>query len=321
MSDTHFHLRHVPVPLFAATMGLGGLSLAWRRAALVWNLPSWPWHILFGVTVTVFILVAGAYLAKLIRHPDAVLADLTHPIRMAFVPTITISLLLLATGLSDITPDIARVLWWIGAVGHLVATLYVISSWFQREDINRDTMTPAWLIPIVGNVVTPLAAPAVGNLELAWFSFGIGVIFWLGLWPMLLNRVLVHDNPLPTKLTPTIAIFLAPPSVIALSWQQLTGHLADPVGIVLHAAAVFFALLLLSQVPRLVKLPFSLPILAYTFPVATVATVTVAMAGATGSGFHTALAVIALAAATGIVLGVVIRVAWGAVKGQVFVAE
>ena len=225
-------LRHIPVPLFASVMGLGGLALAWRRAAVVWELPTWPFHVLLGVAGVVFILVAAAYLGKLVRHPDAVRADLTHPIRMAFVPTITISLLILATGLTDLAPDLARVLWWIGAVGHLVATLYVISAWFGRRDITRDTMTPAWLIPIVGNVVTPLAAPAVGNLELAWFSFGVGAIFWLGLWPMLLNRVLVHDNPLPAKLTPTIAIFLAPPSVVALSWQSLTGSLADPVGIV-----------------------------------------------------------------------------------------
>jgi len=302
-------------------MGLGGLALTWRRAALVWELPAWPFHVLLAVAGAVFVLVAAGYLGKLIRHPDAVLADLTHPIRMSFVPTITISLLILATGLTEIAPGLASALWWVGAVGHLVATLYVISAWFTRHDITRDTMTPAWLIPIVGNVVTPLAAPAVGNLELAWFSFGIGVIFWLGLWPMLLNRVLVHDNPLPAKLTPTIAIFLAPPSVVALSWQSLTGSLADPVGIVLHATAVFFALLLLTQVPRLMRLPFSLPILAYTFPVATVATVTVAMAGATGSGFHTALAVIALVAATGIVLGAVGRVAWAAAQGQIFRPE
>ncbi len=314
-------LRHIPVPLFASVMGLGGLALAWRRAAVVWELPTWPFHVLLGVAGVVFVLVAAAYLGKLVRHPDAVRADLTHPIRMAFVPTITISLLILATGLTDLAPDLARVLWWIGAVGHLVATLYVISAWFGRRDITRDTMTPAWLIPIVGNVVTPLAAPAVGNLELAWFSFGVGVIFWLGLWPMLLNRVLVHDNPLPAKLTPTIAIFLAPPSVVALSWQSLTGSLADPVGIVLHATAVFFALLLLTQVPRLMRLPFSLPILAYTFPVATVATVTVAMAGATGSGFHTALGIIALVAATGIVLGAVGRGAWAAAQGQIFRPE
>ncbi|WP_338025226.1 cytochrome ubiquinol oxidase subunit I [Corynebacterium pollutisoli] len=118
-----------------------------------------------------------------------------------------------------------------------------------------------------------------------------------------------------------LAAFLAPPSVVALSWQSLTGSLADPVGIVPHATAVFFALLLLTQVPRLMRLPFSLPILAYTFPVATVATVTVAMAGATGSGFHTALGIIALVAATGIVLGAVGRVAWAAAQGQIFRPE
>ena len=35
-------LAHLPVTLFASVMGLGGLSLAWRRAANVWDLPQWP---------------------------------------------------------------------------------------------------------------------------------------------------------------------------------------------------------------------------------------------------------------------------------------
>lgn len=314
-------IRHVPVPLFAAVMGMGGLALAWRRATFAWALPDWPWHILLGLAGLMFIAISLAYLAKLIRHADAVIEDLNHPIRMAFVPTITISLLILATGLSEIAPSFASGLWWVGAVGHLAATIHVIGSWFRRPDISPTVMTPAWLIPVVGNVVTPLAAPAVGNLELAWFSFGIGVIFWLGLWPLLLQRVLTHDTPLPEKLTPTIAIFLAPPSVIALSWQSLTGHLADPFGLIMHGAAVFFGFLLLAQIPKLRTIPFSLPILAYTFPVATVATVTVGMAAVTGSGFHTALGVIALAIATVVVLGAVGRVGIAAVKGQIFQPE
>ena len=89
----------------------------------------------------------------------------------------------------------------------------------------------------------------------------------------------------------------------------------------LAASAAGAGYLYLTQVPRLTRLPFSLPILAYTFPVATIATVTVAMAGATGSGFHTALGIIALVAATGIVLGAVGRVAWAAAQGQIFRPE
>lgn len=313
--------RHVPIPLFASVMGLGGLALAWRRAAHVWELSEWPWRILMGLALATFIAVALAYLAKAVRYPRAVVEDLRHPIRIAFVPTITISLLILSIGLDEAVPAVATVLWWIGAVGHMLATIYVIGAWFRRPDITPTVMTPAWLIPIVGNVVTPLGAPSVGNVEFGWFSFGVGLIFWLGLWPLLLQRVLTHDVPLPAKLTPTIAIFLAPPSVIGLSWQALTGVIADPLGLIFHAAAVFFALILLAQAPQLIKLPFALPILAYTFPVATVATITVAMAGATGSGFHLALALIALPAATIVVLGAVGRVAWGIARGQVFKPE
>lgn len=314
-------IRNFPVQLFAGVMGLGGLSLAWRRAAAAWGLPAWTWQALLWLSCIAFVVVAGGYLAKLARFPQAVRADLTHPMRMVFVPTITISMLILAAGLADAAHGLASVLWWAGALGHLVATVYVIGTWFNRPDITRDAMTPAWLIPIVGNVVTPLAAPKVGDMGVAWFSFGGGVIFWLGLWPMLLNRILVHDNPLPPKLAPTLTIFLAPPSMIALSWQALTGVEVDPVVVILHDAAVFLSLLLCAQLHKLVKLPFALPVLAYTFPSAALASITVAMAGATGSGFHTAVATIALAAATLITLGAVGRVAFAAVRGDIFRPE
>ena len=133
----------------------------------------------------------------------------------------------------------------------------VLSAWFSRPDIGPTAMTPAWFIPVVGNVITPLAAAQLGSVELAWFAFGVGIVFWLGLLPLLLQRVLLHDPPLPAKLLPTIAIFIAPPAVAMLSWQALTGVADGPVVRVLYAAAMVFVVLLLAQVPRLRRLPFA----------------------------------------------------------------
>jgi hypothetical protein len=59
-------------------------------------------------------------------------------------------------------------------------------------------------------VITPLAATEIGSLELAWFAFGVGMVFWLALLPLMLHRVLLYDHPLPAKLLPTLAIFVAP---------------------------------------------------------------------------------------------------------------
>src|SRR5688572_21090932 len=128
-------LAHFPVSLFSAVMGLGGVALAWRRAARVWDVPSWPFQIFLAVAILAFLLVAGLYVVKWVRHTAAARAELRHPVRMAFAPTITISILILATALADLAPGLATVLWWIGAVGHLAVMVAVISTWFERADI------------------------------------------------------------------------------------------------------------------------------------------------------------------------------------------
>ncbi|MBL8931042.1 MAG: SLAC1 anion channel family protein [Kineosporiaceae bacterium] len=318
-------LAHLPVTLFASVMGIGGLSLAWRRAARVWQLPTWPAHSLFWLACAVFVVVAIAYAAKWIRYPAAARAELRHPIRMAFVPTITIALLILATAGQDLLPGPARVAWWAGAVGHLALTVAVLSAWFGRPDIGLTQMTPAWFIPIVGNVITPLAAPELGSIDLAWFAFGVGLVFWIGLLPILLLRVLVHVDPMPAKLLPTLAIFIAPPAVTGLSWQALTGRSgdpsADPVAMILQAVTIMFVLLVLGQAGRLRSLPFALPWLAYTFPSAAAAASAVAMAGVRPGVAYDGIAAVLLGLATVVVLSVVLGVVRLAVRGDLLRPE
>ncbi len=295
-------LEFLPVTLFSTVMGLGGVSLAWRRASHVWGVPEWPALVFLALAAAAFVVVGGAYLLKWVRYPDAARAELRHPVRMTFVPTITISLLVLATAGQSVAPGLASVLWWVGAIGHLVATFAVITAWFGRADIVHATVTPAWFIPVVGNVVTPLAAPQIGSVELAWFSFGVGMVFWLGLLPLLLQRVLVHDSGLPEKLLPTIAIFIAPPAVGMLAWASLTGSAADPLSHVLWAGAVAFLLVLLAQLGRLRRIPFALPYWAYTFPMAAVTAASIAIAGAKPQWAYDVIATALLVSTTVLVL-------------------
>ncbi len=314
-------LAHLPVTLFASVMGLGGLSLAWRRAALSWGVPQWPSLALLALATTAFVVVGTLYIVKWLRHPAAARAELRHPVRMTFAPTITISVLVLATAGQSVAPGLASALWWIGAVGHLAATAAVLSAWFSRPDIGPGAVTPAWFVPVVGNVITPLAAARLGSLELAWFAFGVGIVFWLALLPLLLQRVLLHDPPLPSKLLPTIALFIAPPAVAMLSWEALTGVADGPVVRVLYAATMFFVVLLLAQVPRLRRLPFALPAWAYTFPLAAASAAAITMATARPQPAYDVVAVLLLGGTTVLVLAVAALTLRAAARRQICVPE
>ena len=315
-------LAHLPMTLFSTVMGLGGASLAWRREAHVREaVPQWPALVLLGLAATAFVVVGAAYAAKWARHPAAARAELRHPVRMTFAPTITISLLVLATAGQSVAPRVASVLWWLGAVGHLAATVVVLTAWFGRADIVHATVTPAWFIPVVGNVLTPLAAAELGSVELAWFSFGLGLVFWLGLLPLLLQRVLVHDAALPGRLLPTIAIFIAPPAVAMLSWAALTGQAGDPVARILWAAAMAFTLVLAAQVGRLRAIPFALPYWAYTFPLAAASAAAIAMAGARPQAAYDVVAVLLLTVTTALVGYVLVMTLRAVAAGRICVPE
>ena len=152
------------------------------------------------------------------------MAEWMHPVRKAFFPAISISLLLIAVALSAWSPGLARLVWLVGAVLQVALMLGVISGWIGHNPFQTLHISPAWFIPAVGNVVAPLAGVPLGFVEFSWFFFSAGMIFWMVLLTLVMNRLIFHD-PLPGKLMPTLTILIAPPAVGFLAWVNLNGGL------------------------------------------------------------------------------------------------
>jgi len=129
-------------------------------------------------------------------------------------------------------------------------------------------MSPAWFIPIVGNIIAPLGAVHFLNLEIAWFFFSIGLFFWIILQAILMYRLFFHP-PMMQALEPTLFILIAPPAMGFASYVTLNG-VVDDFARILYYIALFYTLLLLLQTPRFLKVPFSVSWWAYTFPLAAV---------------------------------------------------
>lgn len=321
MTASQRSLAHMPVTVFASVMGVGALSLAWKRAAHLWELPTWPSLLILAIAAGLYVLVVCAYLAKWALHPKAARAELSHKMRMPFVPTITIATLVLATAGADVAPGLASIMWWVGALGHLLATALVLTAWSMRPDITSTDITPAWLIPIVGNVITPLAAPQIGNIDLAWFSFGVGMVFWGVFLTLIIERLLMHDKGIPAKLMPTYAIMVAPPAVALVAWSRLGHESDDPLSRILLSISWMFALLIGFQAKKLLEIPFALPYLAYTFPVAALAVASLVSAEALPGALYQWLALIALAVASIAIPIILVGVLVLTFKGRIFEAE
>jgi tellurite resistance protein len=254
------------VAFFSMIMGLGGLAIAHFKVAAMLGWSDLPGQVLTWFATGCFAILALAYVGKLLRCPGNVIKEFDSPITLHFFPTITISLLLLAIAFLHHHPLLSFWLWTVGTVGHLSLTLATISIWIQKRHFEMSHMKPTWFIPVVGNILVPVAGVAHAPLEVNWFFFSIGLVFWLMLFTIFLNRIVFHE-PIAEKRLPTLFILIAPPAVGFIAYLRLGGEL-DAFARILFGTAAFLFLLLLVQFRLFLRLRFALSWWAYSFPLA-----------------------------------------------------
>jgi tellurite resistance protein len=312
-------LRHFPIAWFSMIMGLGGLSIAWRKAEEIMGLSVAvsPW--LLGLSTLLFVALAVAYGTKLLKYREAVAQEWAHPVKMSFVPTISIALLLLSIGWQPFSAPYSKLLWLAGTALHLVLTLHVMSQWMHQTKFEIVHLNPAWFIPVVGNILVPIAGVAHAPAEISWFFFSIGLLFWPVLLTIIFYRVIFHGS-LPERLMPTLFILIAPPAVGFIAYIKLTGGL-DMLAMVLYHGALFFTLLLFAQSAQFARLKFFLSWWAYSFPLAAITVATFVMYELDGNLLFARLASILLGVSTVVIAGLLVRTALAVSRKEICVED
>ncbi len=312
-------LQHFPIAWFAMIMGLGGLTIAWLRAEQILSLPfsisSW----LLPASSGLFVLLALLYTIKLVKYRAAAVAEFEHPVKLNFVPTVSIALILLSIAWLPFSAPYSKLLWLAGTALHLVLTLHVVTRWMHHGKYEITHLNPAWFIPVVGNILVPIAGAQHAPAEISWFFFSVGLVFWPVLLTILFNRVIFHGS-LPERLMPTLFILIAPPAVGFLSYVALTGEV-DAFARVLYYAALFFTILLIAQLRWFTRLGFFLSWWAYSFPLAAITIATLTMFQHTGDPLFLRLSGIFLAIASVVIAALFIRTCLAVARREICVAE
>jgi tellurite resistance protein len=318
MSDTP-RLQNFPVAWFAMIMGLGGLTIAWRRTEEVLDLPVSvsPWLLMLATGL--FGVLAFFYTVKVVKFPQAAAREWGHPVKMHFVPAVSIALILLSIGWLPISAPYSKLLWLAGVGLHLILTLHVVTQWMHQSKFEIVHLNPAWFIPVVGNILIPIAGVSHAPAEISWFFFSIGLMFWPVLLAIIFYRVIFHGS-LPERLMPTLFILIAPPAVGFLSYVKLTGEV-DAFARVLYHGALFFTLLLFAQLRWFTRLRFFLSWWAYSFPLAAITVATLAMFEHTGNVVFLRLAGILLGVATVVIAGLLARTLLAVTRREICVEE
>lgn len=300
-------LEFFPITFFATVMGLAGLTIAWEKAQTVFSMQLGIYWPLILLTTFVFFVLTAIYSMKFMKFRAAVMAEIKHPVKLNFFPALSISLLLLSVVYLHISAGLSLVFWAVGSALHLVIVLYILNAWMHHKHFKINHMNPAWFIPAVGNVLVPVAGVPLGFIEVSWFFFSIGLMFWIILFSIMFNRILFHE-PIDQGLLPTLFILIAPPAVGFISYVRLVGEV-DSFARVLYYAALFITILLITQFSRFSRLPFFLSWWAYSFPLAAISIASMLMYEQTGVDVFRWTGLVLLLSLTALVVLIVFKTA------------
>ena len=293
-------LARLSIAMFGMVMGIGGLSNAWAAAHHVLGVPLVVSQVLLVLALASFVGLALAHLAKLGFCFAEVAEEFAHPVRSSFFPAVSVSMVVLSIGVRAYLPLLAEVLWWLGAAMHFVLAVTLIRRWILHAQ-DESVMTPAWFIPVVGNILVPVGGVPLGHVELSWFFFSVGLVFWLAFFTIVLHRVLFVPV-MSQRSMPTLFILLAPPSIGLSAYLAFTGGQAGALGDILYCLALFIAILLATLWRHVAHGAFFMSWWAMTFPADGWAGAAIGFFHARPSAATQAIAWFALVAASGIVL-------------------
>jgi tellurite resistance protein len=261
-------LKFFPIMMYAIVMGMSGLTIMYQKAGQWLGFPHFIGSALMVITTLLFITVSVFYISKYIKYPFAVKNEFAHPVRINFFAAVSISMLMLAIIYKEHYPSISAIFWYPGALLHFYLTMYTISFWINHNQ-ELDHSNPAWFIPIVGNVLVPIAGVGFASQGILMYFFSSGIFFWIVLFAILLNRIIFHHQ-MAGKFMPTMFILIAPPAVGFIAYIKMFESF-DMFAHMLFNLALFFTLLIAFMYKNFVKIKFFISWWAFVFPLAAMA--------------------------------------------------
>lgn len=273
----------VPVSFFSMPVGLLAFAGTWQVGARLWHLRVDVAQALSLSGLAVWALLLALYAWKWIAHRADAVAELRHPLQSSFAALVPVSSMLAAVALIPWSREFAIGLFAAALVAQLGVGLWLNGRmWMGGRP--PELVTPALYLPSVAqSFVAATASAAFGWHQLGLLFFGVGLLAWLALESLMLQRAAV-GTALPAALRPVLGIQLAPAVVGGGSWMALTTGVPDVFAFLLLGYGLYQALILLRLLPWIREQAFAPGYWAFSFGTAALPALAMRMAerGATG---------------------------------------
>jgi tellurite resistance protein len=307
-------LPRIPPPMFSIAFGLVGLGAAWQASAKLLGIPLAVPDAIFIVAAAVWAVLVVGYLAQ---GPARVLGDWRDGALSPFIPLAVIAPMILAVALSRYAFSAGRVL-----VVVLLALTVLLGGWLTGEwiygGVPHDRVHPGYYLPTVaGGFVGAYCAAVVGLRAIAEAAFGIGILCWILLAALVLNRLMIRPA-LQRQLVPTLAIQLAPPVIGGVAYFGIAGNRIDFIAAALGGYAVLMLVVQVRFVPLYARQKFTFGFWAFTFTSAAAAIDALLWLAASRPAGTTAYAAVVLGLVTLLIGAIAVRSVIAIARRQFF---
>ena len=296
----------IPLNTLAIPFGLLGLAGSWSTARIAFGWAPWVPQVFWIIAIVALVWVLAAHTVRG-RHAGSTLgSQLTHPAQGPIAAIVPASVTLIGAHLFANLPTVGAVLVYVGAGTGVAFAAWLTALWI-RQSVPVQSIHGGYFLPTVAaGYITAGAAAAIGNTTVAVAAFGMGTFFWVVIFSIVLAR-LALVAPLPGPLTPTLAILAAPPAVAGMAWLAMNGRHLDRVSVVLLGSTFFMMLIQIALLPTYRRLRFSLGFWSFTFPMAAVASQTIAVSDIVGYPGWQAVVIAALVAISGLIVAIAVK--------------
>ncbi|MEA2235206.1 MAG: tellurite resistance protein [Solirubrobacteraceae bacterium] len=302
----------IPPNLFGIAFGLSGLAVAWLYASTALGAPVAVGNTIAVLAAATWVMLTLAYLRQ---GPRQILADTRDPALGPFLAVPVLAALTLSEALASPAPTAARVIVIVLLVAGLLLGGWLLGQW-MTGGLDEKTFSTAYFLPILGvGLIGSEAASVVGLHSMAQVYFGIGVVSWVFMSSVVLNRLFFRPR-LPAPMIPTLAIEIAPPALAGSAYFLLHPGPPDQMALALAGYAALMVVAQARLLPLYRALTFTPGFWSFTFPWAAMVTFSLrwlALENPVGARVY---GWILLAAITGLIGAIAARTIVAGVRGQ-----
>jgi exfoliative toxin A/B len=246
-------LKRIPLPLSGVMLGLAALG------NLLQNY-SPALRVFCGVLAVILGII---WVAKYVRHRQLFITDMKNPIMASVAGTFSMAVIILAGYLQPIMSGVGTGMWYIGITLHLALIIYFTEKFMLPPAMPK--VFASYFIVYVGIAAAAINAPLFKQHMLGSFLCGFAMVSFAVLLGIVTYRYIVYKE-VPQPAQSLFCIYAAPMSLCLAGYIQSVmpkspGFILGMVGV----ATVIYIIVLL-QLPKLVKLPFYPSAAAFTFP-------------------------------------------------------